>query len=129
MNRPNLFLYLIIICTIAFMSSCDKEKTQAKDQQELEQLFNQIKGIAESSTCGQNQELKYIAIGAKACGGPTSYLGYSSSINVSEFENMVAKYTEMQQNYNKKWNVISDCMALAPPKSVTCENGKPKLVY
>lgn len=118
-----------MLCATIFISSCDKEKNQDKDQQELAQLFNQIKGIAESSTCGQNQELKYIAIGSKACGGPTAYLGYSSSINVSEFENMVAKYAELQQDYNKKWNIMSDCMALTPPKSVTCENGKPKLIY
>lgn len=129
MNRPNLFFYSVILCATLFTSSCKKEDKQNKEREELEQLYNQIKDIAESSTCGQNQELKHIAVGAKACGGPTAYLGYSSSINLSEFENMVAKYNQLQQNYNKKWNVISDCMALAPPKSVTCENGKPKLIY
>ncbi|MFN0254543.1 hypothetical protein [Pedobacter ureilyticus] len=127
MNRPNLFFYSVILCATLFTSSCKKEDKQNKEREELEQLYNQIKDIAESSTCGQNQELKHIAVGAKACGGPTSYLVYSTSINVTEFETLVLQYNEKQKNYNNKWGAISDCTIVGPPKSIVCENGKPKI--
>lgn len=97
MNKSNLFLYCLIFCIAFLISGCDKENTQNKEQQELEQLFAKIKGIAESSNCGgsTNYELKFKAIGSKACGGPTGYIGYSTSINISEFEDLVDKYTNL----------------------------------
>lgn len=131
MNKP--YLYLIGLSLFAFLaiSGCDKEKSKSKDEQELEQLYLKIKALAESSTCGSttNYELKFIAIGSKACGGPTGYLGYSTSIDTKEFEDLVDKYTDLQNNYNKRWNIMSTCEALLPPSSVKCENGKPVLVY
>lgn len=131
MNKP--YLYLICLSLFAFfaINGCDKEKSKAKDEQELELLYAKIKTLAESSICGgsTNHELKFIAIGSKACGGPTGYLGYSTSINVKEFEELVEQYTTLQKEYNKKWQIISDCMYHIPPESVECENGKPVLVY
>lgn len=129
MNHSKFYYCCFLISALFLFSSCDKDTIQTDEQQALAQLFSAIKMMAENSTCGENEELKYIAIGAKACGGATGYLAYSSSINVSTFESMVANYTEMQRNYNRKWSVISDCSLVGQPKSVTCENGKPKLVY
>ena len=110
---------------------CSKETSKNKDEQQLEQLYTKIKTLAESSICGTttNYELKFIGIGSKACGGPTRYLAYSSSINVEEFEHFVKRYTALQSNYNKKWGIVSTCDITPLPKAVTCENGKPKLIY
>lgn len=91
-------------------------------------MYAEIQAMAETSTCNGNQELKYIAVGSKACGGPFAYLAYSASIDMYSFERLVAQYNQYQGNYNKKWNVASDCTLLMPPKGITCENGKPKLV-
>lgn len=130
MNKP--YLYLICLSLFVFViTSCDKDKSKNQDEQELEQLFTKIKTLAESSTCGSstNYELKFTAIGSKACGGPTGYLAYSTSIDVKEFESLVTKYTNLQADYNRKWNIMSTCEAILPPSSVHCENGKPVLIY
>jgi hypothetical protein len=132
MNRPNTFLYTLVLLFIAFsISSCDKEKQQSRDEQQLEQLYAKIKGLAESSTCDgtSDNQLKFTAIGASPCGGPSHYLAYSTSINVKEFESLVKRYTAMQNSYNKKWNVAGTCEIVIAPSGTKCENGKPVLVY
>lgn len=129
MNKPCLYLICLSLFVFA-ITSCDKDKSKNQDEQELEQLFTKIKTLAESSSCdNETYQLKFTAIGSKACGGPTGYIAYSTSINVSEFESLVAKYTSLQADYNRKWNIMSTCEALLPPSSVQCENGKPVLIY
>jgi hypothetical protein len=127
MNTFNLKLIWILICSSILTLACKKDD-QASEQKKLEKMYAEIQAMAETSTCNGNQELKYIAVGSKACGGPFAYLAYSSSIDMYSFERLVAQYNQYQGNYNKKWNVASDCTFLMPPKGITCENGKPKLV-
>ncbi|SOD11364.1 hypothetical protein SAMN06297358_0112 [Pedobacter xixiisoli] len=115
---------------MVFVSSCDKDETKNKDQQELKQLFTKIKALAESSTCNnESYELKFTGYGERGCGGPVGFLAYSTSIDVIEFEKLVADYKALEIAYNKKWTIVSTCDLILAPKSVTCENGKPKLVY
>jgi len=131
MSRSKVLFSILTLCLSLFVSSCDKEKQRNRDQQQLEQLYTKIKSLAEVSTCNgtDNSQLKSTAIGASPCGGPSHYLAYSTSIDVKEFERLVKKYSAMQDAYNKKWNIAGVCIITATPKSVTCENGKPKLVY
>lgn len=131
MNRTKLNLIVLLCFSFIILSSCNKENQQNKDQEKLEQLYIKIKNLAESSTCGgtTNYELKFTPAGSRACGGPSAHLAYSSSINVDEFEDLVKKYTTMQADYNKKWNIVSPCDIIIAPSGVKCENGKPVLVY
>ncbi len=131
MNQSKLYLTSLFLFSVFLIIGCDKKNSKNKDEQKLEQLLAKIKNLAESSVCSDNTnyELRFLAIGAKGCGGPTGYIGYSTSINVNELEEWVNEYTNLQKEYNKKWQIISDCMYQMPPKSVKCENGKPTLVY
>lgn len=122
------FLPTILVCLVFAFAGCKKENQQANDQKELEQMYTEIKSMAEKSNCGGEQQLKYIAVGVKACGGPASYIAYSTSIDINTFERLVAQYNQRQLNYNQTWGVISDCALVVAPKAVTCENGKPILV-
>lgn len=128
MNKLNLALYLTIICLAVFTSSCEKETI---NERKLEQMLANIKALAASSVCDNNgtYQLKYIRYGTRECDG-AGYLAYSTSIDVKNFENQVKKYNELEKAYLDKKNKGIDCLAITiPPKSVTCENGKPKLVY
>ncbi|WP_199117413.1 hypothetical protein [Pedobacter sp. ASV28] len=130
MNQSKLYFFCLLISGIFLTSGCDKDQTKSQNQQELKQLFAKIKILAESSTCDNgNYELKFIGYGARGCGGPVGFLAYSSSIDINEFESLVSKYTELEKEYNKKWNVVSTCEVIMAPNAVTCKNGKPVLVY
>lgn len=94
-------------------------------------MLTDIKALAASSVCDNNgtYQLKYIRYGTRECAG-AGYLAYSTSIDASNLENQVKKYNDLEKVYLDKKNNGIDCLAITlPPKSVTCENGKPKLVY
>lgn len=121
----------LLLLGLFFTFGCKKGKQQNKiqDEKQLQTIMVKIKALAESSKCTENQPLKFKAIGAKACGGPTGYIGYSTSIDTEELEKLVDQYTDLQKEFNKKWQITSDCMYLMPPKLIKCENGQPVLVY
>ncbi|RZK92395.1 MAG: hypothetical protein EOO98_03305 [Pedobacter sp.] len=130
MNQPKLYLFCLLATFLFLFSSCKKDQTKNTEQQELKQLFTKIKALAESSTCdNESYELKFTGYGERGCGGPVGFLAYSTSIDVNEFEKLVADYKKLEIAYNKKWTVVSTCELIQAPKYVTCENGKPKLVY
>jgi hypothetical protein len=102
---------------------------QEKDNQELLQLFSEIESIASSVSCTNTTDWAFTAYGAKACGGAQGYIAYSTNIDVEDFLNKIDTYTNLEQAYNTKWNIVSTCEALVPPKEVVCENGVPVLKY
>lgn len=122
--------WISIIVLAGFISSCqlfgDEGKSYRLD--ELEQLEKEIIQLSESVSCTNSAEWNSTAMGSKACGGPTRYIAYHRSVEPS-FLDLVEQYTTLQQEYNEKFNVVSDCMLIVAPKSVTCEGGKPILVY
>lgn len=124
------FLILTSICLLA-LTGCkdDLETSKEQDEQKLTLLYQEIETLANQFSCLNAAEWKFTAVGAKACGGPTNYIAYSSKIDENVFLRKVALYTDQQKAYNEKWNVASDCMFVTAPKSVECVDNKPKFVY
>ena len=129
MMKPFLILaILFFFCLIA----CEKGVFSNSKEKDLEELANLKKDIDEGSaqtTCINAADWKFTAIGDKACGGPTGYVAYSTTIDETAFLKKVKVYTDKQKAFNLKWNTVSDCMFMVPPKSIDCVNGKPKFVY
>lgn len=127
-----LFNFVILTSACLFtLSGCkdDFETSKEQDEQELMTLFKEIETLAGQFTCNSAAEWKFVAVGAKACGGATAYVAYSSKVDESLLLKKVSNYTAKQTSYNEKWKVISDCMLVIEPKGVECNNGKPKFVY
>lgn len=129
MNLKN-YKLLIAILIVAGASACKKRdgSSMEADKLKLESLMTEIKGLSEVK-CEIAEDWKFRAIGAKACGGPTRYIAYSSKIDTVAFIQKVNKYTTDQKIFNEKWGTISDCSLPAKPEKVICENDMPKLVY
>lgn len=102
---------------------------QEKDHENLMGLFHEIKELSQSVSCTNSTDWKMVAYGSKACGGPQGYIAYSTKINVDVFLEKVAKYTKAEDEYNKKWSIVSTCDVTAKPKTIECENGLPVLKY
>lgn len=120
-------LYLIL--TFGFLSSCGifDEDSRKFQLDEIEELKSEILALSESVPCTNSTEWKFTPMGSKACGGPTHYIAYHQSVE-ADFLELVSQYTTLQAEYNKKNNVVSDCLLIASPKSVSCEGGKAILV-
>lgn len=121
---------LLLLFSLIWLAGCSQLDDDSKkyEIEEMEELFSEIISLSESVPCTNSGEWFFTPMGSKACGGPTLYLAYHQSV-AEEFLNLVEQYTMLQAEYNQKHNVISDCALLAAPISVTCEGGKPVLVY
>ena len=78
---------LLPLCLFLFSTQCEDDippVTQETEEQELALLKNEIEDLANASVCDDAFECKFIAFGSKPCGGPWSYLVYSTSIDTEE---------------------------------------------
>ena len=119
----------IIIKTIfllpLFVFSCnsnDDNNDFDSDVAELSEMRTAIENLIGTSICNDNTECLFIAFGSKPCGGPWSYLIYSSSINTNLLEEMVEDFNIKQATFNLKYNQFSDCAFVSPPTGLDCEN-------
>ena len=119
----------IALLAIVFGCTHNTEFTKEEDLAELTALQEEIELLVDSGVCSENSDCNYIAFGSKACGGPKTYLVFSTSINVELLQQKVATYNELENDFNKKWGIISDCSVVLPPTSVACINGKCVAVY
>jgi hypothetical protein len=121
----NTFFALLLMFMIFTAFKCqdnDDAISLEQDKKELATLKQAIETLAVTSICNENTECKFIAFGSKACGGPKSYLVYSTSIDVEKLEKLVETYNQKDADFNKKYGVISDCAAVLPPSGLSCEN-------
>ncbi len=85
--------------------------------------------MADESLCSDENTCYSVGFGSKPCGGFWEYLVYSNSIEVVDFLAKIQDYNELEKKYNVKYNILSDCFLVMPPKETICENGKCKAVY
>ncbi len=103
--------------------------SQEKEHQILTTLFTEIETLANSVSCTDASMWNYTTYGSKACGGPQGYIAYSNKINHVAFLKKIQDYTELEDVYNKKWDIISTCDLPSQPIEIVCENGRPVLKY
>ncbi len=86
-------------------------------------LLQQIQAAIGTAACDSPAQCKTVAIGHKACGGPESYMAYSTKGNSAQVTSLAAKYAAARQAGNKKSGMISNCMLLSDP-GATCSAGR-----
>ena len=106
---------------IASLSKAEADKYLAEKMAEIQTLSTSV-------TCTNPAQWSITPIGAKACGGPTGYVAYSITLDKETFLKKVAFYTALQQEYNKKFGIFSDCSVALSPSKVECVDGKAVLV-
>jgi len=102
---------------------------QEIDHQNLMDLYNEIYILSISESCTNADDWLFTAYGAKACGGPQSYIAYSNQIDTDTFLQKVEAYNEAENAYNIKWDIVSTCDVPKQPKGVECQYGFPLLTY
>ena len=107
----------------------DKGNMTLQEAQEMENLTSEILAISKSEKCTNGSDWKSVGLGVKACGGPVSYIAYSAKIDEAKFLEKVNLYNQKSTEYNKKYNLISDCMLVMPPEKIECVNGSPVFKY
>lgn len=96
-----------------------------QESDEMNVLKAEITAMANSEKCTDPADWKTVGLGVKACGGPVSYVAYSNKIDETAFLEMVELYNQRSTDYNKKYNLVSDCMLVTQPENIVCENDRP----
>lgn len=96
-----------------------------EESREMENLKSEITMLANSEKCSNPADWKTVGLGVKACGGPVSYIAYSNKIDEKAFLEKVELHNQRSTEYNKKYNLVSDCMLVMQPENIVCENDKP----
>ena len=137
---------LIIAIAVLSLSSCKSKKavdpetlpkdisqkpdnniSQQSDREKLSVLIKEIETQINTETCTDAADWRFSPIGSKPCGGPSSYIAYPIKME-DEILPKIKKFTEMQSVFNKKFNLVSDCMMVQPPSGIQCVDGKAVLV-
>ena len=119
----------IALLAIVFSCTNNTESSKEEDLAALNSLQEEIELLVDSGVCSENSDCDYIAFGSKACGGPKTYLVFSTSIDVELLQQKVATYNALDNAYNQKWGIASDCSVPIPPVDITCIAGKCTAVY
>jgi hypothetical protein len=121
-------LKFIILGFVLFIS-CAKDEIAddsafaIAEDNKLAQMGKDIEDFAKNKACTNGDGCRTMPMGAKACGGPTSYVIYSlSKTDEKQLAEKVKQYTDFQKELNIKYNRTSDCLFLSPP-TVDCLNG------
>jgi hypothetical protein len=80
--------------------------------------------LAGASACTADTECHSVAIGAKACGGPTGYRAYSSrTVSSASVDTLAQQERELAAQAARESHEVSTCFMLADP-GARCEQSK-----
>jgi hypothetical protein len=119
-----LTLFAVVLLFQSFQCEDDTAPTdQSFDLVTLQQERQLILNYIAIFSCNDASSCNSIAFGSKACGGPKEYLVYPSTVDLEYLTEKVNNYNAMENSYNVKYNVVSDCMAVMPPQNIGCVDG------
>lgn len=90
--------------------------------------LGRIRAMVGNAACTEDAQCHTLALGAKACGGPDSYLAWSSAqVKEAELRALGEAYKEERRAANKASGMMSTCQFMVDPgamcKAGTCQLG------
>ena len=128
MRTLKFFGFFIVLIALSSCSKTD-DVTQYQEAQDLDELLTEIKELASSVNCEDDEVWKFVDYGSLACGGPVDYIAYSEKIDVERFLEKIAEHKKLQKEYNENWKIASICTVPIKPADVQCDGGKPVFGY
>jgi hypothetical protein len=87
-------------------------------------LMQQLRAEIGSAACDSTQQCQTVAIGNKACGGPESYLAWSSKASDgAKVLRLAAAHSAKRKSENEASGMLSTCSAVMDP-GATCSAGR-----
>lgn len=118
-------LGVLFLLLTAFKCDDNSDAISCEDKiVQLDKMKTEIQELAEHSVCNENSECRFMAFGSKPCGGPWSYLVYSTSIDTTKLTALVEAYNTVESQLNQDCGRVSDCAMVNPPEGLECKDGK-----
>lgn len=124
----NLIKNILVVFSLLLLLACSKQNQNTTTDEPtavvLAQKKAEILNYINSFPCSAAVGCSSIAFGDKPCGGPWEYLVFSNAVNLTQLQQMVASYNDLNKLYNQTSGAASDCMFVSPPSNVGCVNGQ-----
>jgi hypothetical protein len=130
-SRPEVHIATRLLLSLAVLgAACHGPRNPAPASRSSEDDTTRLKELSQavaqqvgSPTCTDRSQCRVMPLGAKPCGGPSSYVVYSTTTADSvRLAVAVQEYTAYQAALNEKLGLVSDCRFLPPP-AVDCRTG------
>jgi hypothetical protein len=110
---------------LAVVIACRATAQRAtSDTEQLGELRAGVRALIGDPTCMLARQCRAAPFGAKPCGGPWSYIIYSTAtIDSAAFADAVARYNALEDELNRREGRVSDCRLVSPPQ-LDCVNGR-----
>lgn len=83
-------------------------------------LWQKIQAEIGSASCDSPSQCRTLAVGHKACGGPESYVAYSTKAgNSARLVQLGEQYAAARKAENERSGMVSNCMMVVDP-GATC---------
>ena len=114
---------IALLATALLLSACAQATTKAlPPEQSSAELRQQILGEVARDGCDSSQQCHTLPMGAKAFGGPESYVAWSDksiSISAEQLRQLGERYAAARRFDNDREGLMSNC-ALTPDPGAIC---------
>lgn len=98
--------------------------TDEDDREQLAELGAEARALIGEPSCTSVAQCRAVPLGAKPCGGPWSYVVYSTeSTDAAALADVVARYNALEARLNRREGRVSDCQFVSRPL-LDCVDGR-----
>ncbi len=95
----------------------------APDKATISSAHEQLKQLIDDQSCDNSSQCKVLPVGSRACGGPSSFIVYSTkTADTAEVEKLAKDITALEKQFNAANDMMSICQHLTAPGAQCSEN-------
>jgi hypothetical protein len=112
---------LVLVFLAAFVPACDFVRSPGSgggdEPARMQAIRSEMEVLARDLSASDGRQCRVLLMGAKPCGGHSTYVLYSKATADSTRMNaLAARYTEIERDYNRRTGRISDCAMNPSPE-------------
>lgn len=99
------------------------EQNETVSRSAMQAAHSQLKALTKDLNCDTSAQCQVLPVGSRACGGPSSYLVFSTKNTDSEKVASLAKHiTSLESQFNAQTGMASICQHLTAPAAQCVSN-------
>lgn len=104
--------------------ACATEPARPAQAESAAALSAQLQALIGDAPCDSQAQCRSIAVGYKACGGPSGYLAWSSkNADAAKLTDLARRQAAAAQAESQRSGMLSDCALLTDP-GARCQAGR-----